>query len=314
MKIQKYLGLIKKTAIYSNEMQCTYPLIGLMGETGETITAIKKYLDVLETCMCVEDDSILDKVHKRTNMLEAINNVKKELGDMLWYFAALVRDYTLKSFSFLKFTEELGKKLQLNISNMFMLQSKFSDNDTTDPRLKHIISTYYYQNFIALVVMGMYKNTYTYSASLENSALHKVFTEITSILNNPYYGSGKETFQTSAHDSFNTMFYPVLKSYIDNLCNKQLNSTKNMGAITERFSVIMESIGSIAEKTKKNLRDDTPLLTVEEFTRVLSPAFIAYLDIVIMCGFSMDEIAQMNYDKLISRLERNVISGSGDNR
>jgi NTP pyrophosphatase (non-canonical NTP hydrolase) len=60
-----------KTAIYRQEDAITYPMIGLAGEMGEVANHVKKILR----------DGKLDR--------EAI---AYEIGDCLWYIAALCRD------------------------------------------------------------------------------------------------------------------------------------------------------------------------------------------------------------------------------
>lgn len=75
--------------------------------------------------------------------------------------------------------------------------------------------------------------------------------------------------------------------------------------------------GEVAEKLKKLIRDEGGVMTDdyrEKMALELSDigwylAMVAYeLD------YSLEEIFQMNLDKLASRAQRGMLSGSGDNR
>ena len=64
--------------------------------------------------------------------------------------------------------------------------------------------------------------------------------------------------------------------------------------------------GEVADKVKKVIRDgheefsDEKRLEIATLSRDL--------------GYELDDVAQMNVDKLRSRMQRHIISGSGDNR
>lgn len=60
-----------KTAIYPIEAQITYPAMGLANEAGEVLGKVKKI--------------IRDGTYNREDIVD-------ELGDVLWYAAALARD------------------------------------------------------------------------------------------------------------------------------------------------------------------------------------------------------------------------------
>lgn len=76
--------------------------------------------------------------------------------------------------------------------------------------------------------------------------------------------------------------------------------------------------GEVSDKIKKIIRDknasfdseETRLAIAKEIGDVLW--YIATLSNDL--GFSLEEIGQMNYEKLKSRQERNMLGGSGDNR
>ena len=74
MEFNDYQKLAESTAIYSNRgHNVIYPTLGLAGEAGEVAEKIKK----------VQRDhgGIIDSVRKE--------EIKKELGDVLWYVSQL---------------------------------------------------------------------------------------------------------------------------------------------------------------------------------------------------------------------------------
>ncbi|KGI60746.1 MazG nucleotide pyrophosphohydrolase domain protein [Prevotella sp. DNF00663] len=76
MELNDYQEAALKTAIYPEDMGIVYPALGLSGETGEVADKIKK---------CIRDnDGVFDEAERKA--------VAKEMGDVLWYLAALSRD------------------------------------------------------------------------------------------------------------------------------------------------------------------------------------------------------------------------------
>ena len=74
MEFNEYQEKARGTAIYPNKgNNLLYPTIGLAGETGEVAEKVKKLMR--------------DKNMKIDQ--EFIDGVKKELGDVLWYIAAI---------------------------------------------------------------------------------------------------------------------------------------------------------------------------------------------------------------------------------
>ena len=75
--------------------------------------------------------------------------------------------------------------------------------------------------------------------------------------------------------------------------------------------------GEVQNKVKKILRDDDFVLTEEKRVGI-AKELGGNLWYIAMCaselGYSLSEIAQMNINELKSRQERNVLTGSGDNR
>ena len=80
MNLNKYQEEAVKTAIYSHII--IYPALGLAGEAGECCEHVKKVLR--------DNDGIFDD--------ERREELKKEVGDTLWYIANLANDlgYTLE--------------------------------------------------------------------------------------------------------------------------------------------------------------------------------------------------------------------------
>lgn len=71
MDFSSYQKRAKSTAIYPESYRLVYPALGLAGETGEVAEKIKKSIR----------DGNLD-----------VEGLKKELGDVLWYIAAIAND------------------------------------------------------------------------------------------------------------------------------------------------------------------------------------------------------------------------------
>jgi NTP pyrophosphatase (non-canonical NTP hydrolase) len=90
MNINTYQQQASETAIYSNKL--IYPTLGLAGEAGEIANKVKKVL--------------------RDNFGELEENVRQdlisELGDVLWYVAALATDLKV----------ELSKVAEKNIEKL----------------------------------------------------------------------------------------------------------------------------------------------------------------------------------------------------
>ena len=75
--------------------------------------------------------------------------------------------------------------------------------------------------------------------------------------------------------------------------------------------------GEVADKLKKVIRDNDGILTdpVRDAVAKELGDVLWYLAVVAYeMDYDLNEIARMNLDKLKSRKERGVLSGSGDNR
>lgn len=71
MNFNEYQSAAKETAIYPREHAVTYPALGLAGESGEVSEKVKKWI--------------------RDGHINA-GELHKEIGDVLWYLAALCSD------------------------------------------------------------------------------------------------------------------------------------------------------------------------------------------------------------------------------
>lgn len=75
--------------------------------------------------------------------------------------------------------------------------------------------------------------------------------------------------------------------------------------------------GEVAEKIKKVLRDNNGVIDDarrDDIKKELGDVLWYVSQIASELGLSLDEIADLNIEKLYSRLERGKISGSGDSR
>jgi len=89
----RYQQLVEKTAIYPKEHSILYPSLGLCGEAGEVAEKVKKALR--------DQEGVFSEEKKQ--------EIKKELGDVLWYITALGRDL---GFSLSEIAEANIKKLE----------------------------------------------------------------------------------------------------------------------------------------------------------------------------------------------------------
>lgn len=80
MNFEEYQKKSRETAVYPNKgNNFIYPVLGLVGEAGEVAEKIKKVLR--------DDKGIVDDQKKE--------EIKKELGDVLWYLAQIATELNL---------------------------------------------------------------------------------------------------------------------------------------------------------------------------------------------------------------------------
>ena len=94
MNIDEYQTLTRSTAIYpgAGEGELAYPALGLSGESGEVADIVKKI--------------IRDNEGEITG--EVRDKLKKELGDVMWYIAALCSELEL----------DMSEVCQLNLDKL----------------------------------------------------------------------------------------------------------------------------------------------------------------------------------------------------
>lgn len=75
--------------------------------------------------------------------------------------------------------------------------------------------------------------------------------------------------------------------------------------------------GEVAEKIKKVIRDEGGVISEakkKEIEKELGDVLWYVSQIASELGLSLDGVASLNIEKLYSRMERKVLTGSGDNR
>ena len=70
--------------------------------------------------------------------------------------------------------------------------------------------------------------------------------------------------------------------------------------------------GEVAEKVKKQIRDG--VFNRHDVAKELGDVLWYLANTANDLGYTLEDIAQLNIDKLTGRSDRNVIKGSGDNR
>lgn len=93
MEFKTYQDGAKTTAVYPESARLIYPTLGLCGEAGEVSEKIKKI---------IRDGNGEVTEDKRTEIL-------KEIGDVLWYIAALCSDLDA----------DMGEVAQANLDKLF---------------------------------------------------------------------------------------------------------------------------------------------------------------------------------------------------
>ena len=79
MDFQDYQQKARETAIYPSEHSILYPTLGLCGEAGEVAEKVKKVIR--------DKGGEFDEFDRM--------NIRKELGDVLWYMAQICSDLDL---------------------------------------------------------------------------------------------------------------------------------------------------------------------------------------------------------------------------
>jgi len=97
---------------------------------------------------------------------------------------------------------------------------------------------------------------------------------------------------------------------------KQTNDINSQAFITKLLGLVGET-GEVAEKFKKIYRDNDGRMSEDQLTNMkkeLGDVLWYVSTLSAYLGFSLSEVADLNIDKLASRIERGLVGGSGDNR
>lgn len=110
-----------------------------------------------------------------------------------------------------------------------------------------------------------------------------------------------------------------MNEYQDRTFDTALYPGANMGTLDAVVycSLGLGEVGEVQGKVKKIIRDDGSELTDahrESIAPELGDALWYLARMAKELGYTLEEIAQMNLDKLASRRARGVVGGSGDYR
>ena len=107
----------------------------------------------------------------------------------------------------------------------------------------------------------------------------------------------------------------------DEYQEKAMRTNKAPNIVTSEYTYYLLGLvgeaGEVAEKFKKNFRNDNGIQTDDfkkEIAKELGDVLWYLTAMGNMMGYSLEDIAKMNNEKLLSRLERGVIKSEGDNR
>lgn len=109
---------------------------------------------------------------------------------------------------------------------------------------------------------------------------------------------------------------------LSNMVNYQ-NACKKYAVYPKEYKILYPSLGicgeagEVADKVKKVVRDKGGVFseeTKEEIAKEIGDVLWYCAILSDNLGYSLDDIANMNLNKLESRYQRNKLSGSGDNR
>jgi NTP pyrophosphatase (non-canonical NTP hydrolase) len=141
MQFNEYQDTVSHTAVYPNVGDnYTYPMLGLAGEAGETAGALAEMattvahgavqLLALTAGLAKEGGDVAEAIKKLERDMGGVVNeekreqVKKELGDVLWYIASLAREFNLK----------LDDVAQANVEKLFGRRDRGTLHGSGDDR------------------------------------------------------------------------------------------------------------------------------------------------------------------------------------
>ena len=103
---------------------------------------------------------------------------------------------------------------------------------------------------------------------------------------------------------------------LSTLADQQAYGDISPQLVDQILGLVGES-GEIAEKFKKLIRDKQGMLTAEskaELVKELGDVLWYVTTTAHLLGSSLEDVARLNNEKLLSRKERGMLAGSGDNR
>ncbi len=106
------------------------------------------------------------------------------------------------------------------------------------------------------------------------------------------------------------------KTAISTLMSDHAITDMDAALLSQVFGLVGES-GEVAEKFKKLIRDKHGKIGDEDKQEILKELgdILWYVNsVATLLDSSLEEVAQKNLDKVLSRKDRGVTSGSGDNR
>jgi len=102
----------------------------------------------------------------------------------------------------------------------------------------------------------------------------------------------------------------------DEYTNKALDTVSEsiLGDITYSCLGLVSEAGEVADKLKKGIRDHDGEVDGKGVAKELGDCLWYINKLASELGYSLEDIAVMNVEKLSSRKKRGVIGGSGDER
>lgn len=108
----------------------------------------------------------------------------------------------------------------------------------------------------------------------------------------------------------------TVNDYQEKACSTAIYPNRGNNLTYTVLGLLGES-GEVAEKLKKLIRDEGGVMTDayrEKMALEVSDVAWYLAMVAYELDYSLEEIFQMNLDKLASRAQRGVLSGSGDDR
>lgn len=199
----------------------------------------------------------------------------------------------------LKVTDSLKHKCRDASKEIFKITGKLPEA-TSD---KLIVSVYVFFSLKELKEIRNYASMY-YSSNVKTVEARNTLCDIN--LRIKYLENQLPTRQAIGYPSQNTM---NLNSY-----QKEAFKTAKKNAQNLNYMVLglTSEAGEVAGKLKKRIRDN--VFDKKAFLAEVGDVLWYIAGICSVCDVDLEDVAKENINKLIDRQNRNMISGSGDNR